>query len=216
MILNSKLLVSISLLVVVCCSHQASLHPQPAPFNCNYDIDMYNCVNINCKGQKKLNKIPSSLSQLISVAKLKSTQLLCSIDLSDTGLQIVDKHTMENINLIYDELISYNLGHANNVIKVSLSNIKQIESFTLTNTNIVLFIRDSLINEAVEPKSLRSSSHKIDLNLINVTLNANGWLNLLDSTSFHNLFTIFVCLNHCCKNENQNQNLNKIINSKKF
>ncbi len=20
------------------------------PFNCQYDIDMYNCVNINCKG----------------------------------------------------------------------------------------------------------------------------------------------------------------------
>jgi len=97
---------------------------------------------------------------------------------------------MENINEIYTELIAYNIEHANNVIKVSLSNIKQIESFKLTNTNIVLFIRDSLIKGAVEPKSLRLSSHKIDLNLINVTLNANGWLNLLDSTSFHNLFTM--------------------------
>jgi hypothetical protein len=41
------------------------------PFNCQYDIDMYNCVNINCKGQKRLTKIPPTLSQLINIDKGK-------------------------------------------------------------------------------------------------------------------------------------------------
>ena len=30
-------------------------HLATGSFNCHYDIDMYNCVNINCKGQTKLS-----------------------------------------------------------------------------------------------------------------------------------------------------------------
>ena len=84
-------------------------------------------------------------------------------------------------------MISYNLDHSKNVIKILLSNIKLIESFKLTNTNIILFIRDSLIRQ-VQPKSFKQSSTKIDLNLINTTMNGVNWLNLLDSSTFK-LFT---------------------------
>ena len=66
-------------------------------FNCDYEIDSYNCVHINCKGLKELNEIPSNLNSLIN-ATLKKNQILCSIDLSETGFQTIESYSMENIN----------------------------------------------------------------------------------------------------------------------
>lgn len=156
-------------------------------FNCDYEIDLYNCVNINCKGLKQIDQVPLSISNLVNF-KLRKNQLLCSIDLSETGIERIDSYSMENINELYDELISFNLEHSKNVIKILLSNIKAVESFKLTNTNIVLLIRDSHII-SVESKSLRLSSQKVDISLINTTLSGINWLNLLDSTSLR-LFSI--------------------------
>ena len=47
-------------------------------FNCDYEIDSYNCVHINCKGLKELNEIPSNLNSLIN-ATLKKNQILIGV-----------------------------------------------------------------------------------------------------------------------------------------
>lgn len=179
-------LIRVLLILLVFINASAS-NKTESSFNCDYEIDLYNCVNINCKGFKHIDRIPLSISNLVNF-KLRKNQLLCSIDLSDTGITQINSYSIESINELYDELISFNLEHSKNIIKILLSNIKTIESFRLTNANIVLLIRDSHV-KSVEPKSLKSSSQKVDISLINTTLSGLNWLNLLDSTSLR-LFSI--------------------------
>ncbi len=156
-------------------------------FNCDFHLDTYNCININCKGMKQLTKIPTSYLNLINVTTIN--QLICSIDLSETGIDSINATTMNNLNQIYSELVNLNKDHDKNIIKLLLSNITTIKQFRLEHANIVLIIRDSFVSH-IDAKSFKHN--RIDLNLINVTfLNTplQHWLNLLDSTSL-SLFTL--------------------------
>ena len=156
-------------------------------FNCDFHLDTYNCININCKGMKQLTKIPASYLNLINVTSIN--QLICSIDLSETGIDSINSTTMNNLNQIYSELVNLNKDHDKNIIKLLLSNITTIKQFRLEHANIVLIIRDSFVSH-IDAKSFKHN--RIDLNLINVTfLNTplQHWLNLLDSTSL-SLFTL--------------------------
>ena len=150
-------------------------------FNCRYDEDMFNCININCNGKHELDRIPAHVNSLMN-ASLSPNQLLCSIDLRETGIHEINQQTIENINLIYNHLLKSNSNHQNNAIKLLVSNISEIGVFSLVNVNIVLYISDSMITD-VKAKSLQMSSAKLEVNLVNVTLTTSDWLHLLDSAN---------------------------------
>ena len=150
-------------------------------FNCKYDVDIFNCININCSGKHELVRIPADVNSLMN-ASLGPNQLLCSIDLRETGIYEINQQTIENINLIYNYLAKSNSNHKNNAIKLLVSNISEIGVFSLVNVNIVLYISDSAVTN-VRAKSLQMSSAKLEVNLVNVTLTTADWLNLLDSAN---------------------------------
>lgn len=111
---------------------------------------------------------------------LNKNQLLCSIDLSETGIKYLNSDIFENFNQFILELIKINKNHERNTLKISFSNIEALDSFRLPYLNTVLFIQDSRINK-IQPRSLNANT-KIELNLFNVTTSSVNWLNLLDSS----------------------------------
>ena len=136
-------------------------------------------MNINCNGLKSLQKIPHTLKKLVN-ATLNKTQIVCSIDLSETGIKVLNSDVFENFNQFILELVKINRNHEKSTLKLSFSNIESIESFKLPHLNTVLFISDSSLKK-IQPQSLSYNS-KIELNLLNVTANSVNWLNLLDSS----------------------------------
>ena len=146
---------------------------------CDFEFDYFNCLNINCNGLKSLQKIPHTLKKLVN-ATLNKTQIVCSIDLSETGIKILNSDVFENFNQFILELVKINRNHEKSTLKLSFSNIESIESFKLPHLNTVLFISDSSLKK-IQPQSLSYNS-KIELNLLNVTANSVNWLNLLDSS----------------------------------
>lgn len=138
-------------------------------------------MNIYCCENYNLTRIPSTLDLLINTT-VKTNQLLCSIDFSNTGINKITKETIGNINSIYSDLLRINSNHEKNIIKLSFSNIKHVQVFQLVNVNVVLYIHNSHVI-SVMPKSLQTSSSNLELNLVNSKLNQANWLNLLDSAS---------------------------------
>ena len=136
-------------------------------------------MNINCNGIKSIQRIPHTLKKLVN-ATLAKNQLLCSIDLTDTGITVLNGEVFENFNQFILELVKINKNHEKNTLKISFSSIDSIEAFRLPHLNTVLFVRDSLVHK-IQPQSLGSNA-KVELNFINVTTSSINWLNMLDSS----------------------------------
>jgi len=146
---------------------------------CDYEYDYFNCLNINCNGIKSIQKIPHTLKKLVNTT-LSKGQLVCSIDMSETGITVLNSDVFENFNQFILELVKINKNHEKSPLKLSFSSLQAIESIKLPSLPTVLFISDSNVKK-IQPQSLSFNS-KIELNLFNVTTNSINWLNLLDSS----------------------------------
>jgi hypothetical protein len=146
---------------------------------CEFDIDMFNCLNINCMGIKWVRKFPKNIKDIVNYS-LKPNQFLCSIDFSDTKIyELSTAETFEFFDLFYTNLMKTNQNQT--TIKLSFSGIDQIKELKFPpDLNMVLFLRDSNIRY-VEPKSL-STNNKLEINLLNVNLTIPSWISLLESS----------------------------------
>lgn len=79
-------------------------------------------------------------------------------------------------------MMKQNSKHEHNLIKISFSNLNQIETFDIQHVNIALYIQNSEIAHVL-PMSLEKSSTHIELNMVNSRLDCTGWVNLLDSAN---------------------------------
>lgn len=142
---------------------------------CDFEIDAYSCLNVNCNQVKRLKIMPESIVELsknFSIKKFGSSEenernklVLCSFDLTESGITQLKEETFKNFDILLLEIVRLNPNQANTNIKLFMSNLSEIREFGLPNyLNTVLFIRDSSIS-FVQPKSL-SRSGKLELNLI--------------------------------------------------
>ena len=146
---------------------------------CDYDVDIFSCLNLNCNGIRLIRKFPKALKD-ITTYQLKPNQFLCSVDLSDTGIvELSATNTFEHFSFFYSNLLKFNPNQT--TIKLSFSNIEYIRELKFpVELNLVLFVRDSNVRH-VQPKSL-SGSNKLELNFINVNMTIPNWFNLLESS----------------------------------
>lgn len=142
---------------------------------CEFEIDAYSCLNINCNYVKRLKIMPESIFELsrnFSMENFRShndqnskSLLLCSMDLSDTGMTQLQSETFKNFDLLLLETIRLNPNQSHTNIKLFMSNLNEIRELGMPNyLNTVLFIRDSAIHY-IQPKVLGRSG-KLELNLI--------------------------------------------------
>lgn len=138
---------------------------------CDFEIDAYSCLNVNCNQVKRLKIMPESIVELsknFSIQKFgneRNKLVLCSFDLTESGITQIKEETFKNFDMLLLEIVRLNPNQANTNIKLFMSNLSEIREFGLPNyLNTVLFIRDSSIS-FVQPKSL-SRSGKLELNLI--------------------------------------------------
>ena len=138
---------------------------------CDFEIDAYSCLNVNCNQVKRLKIMPESIVELsknFSIQKFGNEQnklVLCSFDLTESGITQLKEETFKNFDMLLLGIVRLNPNQANTNIKLFMSNLSEIREFGLPNyLNTVLFIRDSSIS-FVQPKSL-SRSGKLELNLI--------------------------------------------------
>ena len=138
---------------------------------CDYEIDNYNCLNINCNGVRRVTKIPESIHDLVmNFTEPKPSDqngrfLLCSIDLSETGITELRSETFQNFDMFLFDLVKNNPNQTLTNIKLHLSHIEEIRQFKLPiYLNNVLIIRDSSVRY-VQPKAL-SLNNKLEINLI--------------------------------------------------
>lgn len=147
---------------------------------CEFDVDVYNCVNVNCNGMRRLRKIPESLSDLIN-GSMRANEILCSIDFTDTGIVELTMETFEYFDLFLYTLIKANPNQSQTTLKLSFSNLHTIRRFQLPDyLNTVIFVRNSHLQH-VQAKSM-SLNDKLELNLANLNTSSLNWLHLLDST----------------------------------
>jgi hypothetical protein len=146
---------------------------------CDYDIDVFNCLNINCNSLKHIRKFPKTLKEIIPY-QLKTNQFLCSIDMSDTGIvELSAADTFEHFTMFYVNLLKINPNQT--TIKLSFSSIEHIKELRFPpELNLVLFIRDSSIR-AIQSKSL-SGNNKLEVNFINVNITISNWFMLLENS----------------------------------
>lgn len=143
---------------------------------CQYDIDSYNCLNINCNKVKRIKTIPESIAELLAnfstetfSVQNRASPVLCSIDLTETGITSLNAETFDHFDMLLLELIRLNSNQSQTDVKLFLSNLDEIREFKMPHYhNIALFIRDSNIR-SVQPKAL-SKSGKLELNLIGIFL----------------------------------------------
>ena len=147
--------------------------------DCSYEIDLFDCLNINCNGIKEITKIPPSYTNLINFT-LTNSILVCSLDFTDTGITRLTNQTLNDLIHFYSQLSSLNKKHSNNLIKIFFSNIDRIEEFNLPRTNFALFISDSSLISA-QANSLRHLTNS-GLNFFNFSADVYSWANLLNST----------------------------------
>ncbi len=138
-------------------------------------------MNIRCRGNTDLTRIPPTINHLINT-DLQSDKILCSIDFRQTGITQITKNSIDNINQIYNDLVELNSKHKQNRIKLSFSNLELFEPIDLNHVDVAVYIQNSNISQVV-PKSLQTSSPQIELNIIESRLNRKDWLNLLDSAN---------------------------------
>lgn len=159
--------------------YNQSLATTETNYKCDYELDLYNCINVNCNSQKSIKKLPTSLEQLIDY-KIKENQLLCSLDLSETSITELSGQTLGNFYLFFNNLVKINANQTYTTLKLSFSHIESIKEIRLPFINLVLFIRDSDVN-FVQAKCL-SSNLKLELNILNVSINSINWFHLLESS----------------------------------
>ncbi len=149
--------------------------------SCEYDIDQFNCLNIRCRGNTDLTRIPPTLYHLINT-DLQTDKILCSVDFRQTGITQITRNSIDNINHIYTDLVKLNPQHQQNRIKLSFSNLELVEPFDVHHVNVAVYIQNSNITR-VAPKSLQTSSPRIELNVVASRLSRTDWLHLLDSAN---------------------------------
>ncbi|CAF0879482.1 unnamed protein product [Brachionus calyciflorus] len=146
---------------------------------CIHEIDSFNCLNINCNGKKNLIKLPHKLDDLIAY-NLKNNELICSLDITDTGITEISTETIGNLNPIFRNFIKLNPQQEQTNLIISFSNLIQINKVDL-DPNIVIYIYDSNIR-FIEPKCF--DNKQLQLNLINVSFSMLNWMHLMHKANF--------------------------------
>lgn len=138
---------------------------------CSYEVDSFDCLNINCNGVRRIKVMPESIHEFFTNSNestpttTAATNILCSLDLTETGINQVSAKTFESFDVFLFSLIKQNSNQTNTNLKLSLSHIEEIKHFKLpVYLNFVLLIRDSNV-KYVQPKAL-SSNNQLELNLI--------------------------------------------------
>ncbi|RNA00041.1 leucine-rich repeat-containing 70 [Brachionus plicatilis] len=142
---------------------------------CPYYIDIFNCVNINCNGKMGLTQIVPSIADLVHY-EFKPDNLLCSLDLSNSGITEISARTIGNLAQILDKLAKKNPKQKSTIIKISFSNINRIKQLNIE-ANLAFFIYDSQVR-FIESKSFENL--KLELYLMNVNFTILNWINLLN------------------------------------
>jgi hypothetical protein len=126
-----------------------------------------------------MTKLPESLRDFNSSIRLEPNEILCSLDLAETGIRVLTTAIFDNFDTLLVELIRHNKNQTQTSLKISFSHITEIWQFKLPfYLNMVVIIRDSAVHY-VQPKALNKST-KLELNLANFNTSSLNWFHLLD------------------------------------